>query len=284
MPVVPPLGVGLAPLAQWVVVPAASLWIGRRLFLGNRIQTGNSVAKGEGRNTMNTLWLPAALSLVLLGAAVPADADAAGDPVRGAQAFRACAACHSIEPGEHLTGPSLANVFGRKAGTVESFQRYSEALKSSGVVWDEKSLDAWLRDPAKLVAGNLMTFRGIPDARVRADLIAYLKAASEGEAAEAPTGRGGMVQAPRLADLKKADVESLVKEIRYCRDTYHVTTAEGKTFPIWEFNLRFKTDSSDRGPRKGQPVLVGAGMMGDRAFVVFSDPTEISAFVKNQCP
>ncbi|MEW5707487.1 MAG: cytochrome c family protein [Pseudomonadota bacterium] len=285
MPVVPHLEVGLSPLAQWLVVPAASLWIARRLFLGNRIQpAGSSVAKEERRNTMNTLWLPAALSLALLGTAVPADADAAGDPARGAQAFRACAACHSIEPGQHLTGPSLADVFGRKAATVEGFQRYSKALKDSGVVWDEKTLDVWLQDPAKLIPGNLMTFRGIPDARVRADLIAYLKAASEGKAASAPTGRGGMMQAPRLADLKKADPESLVKEIRYCRDTYHVTTADGETFPFWEFNLRFKTDSSDRGPRKGQPVLFGAGMMGDRAFVVFSDPAEISAFVKNQCP
>lgn len=231
---------------------------------------------------MNALWLSATLSLAFFSAAVPANA--AGDPARGAQAFRACAACHSVEPGQHLTGPSLTSVFGRKAGTVEGFQRYSEALKDSSVVWDEKTLDAWLRDPAKLIPGNLMTFRGVPDARVRADLIAYLKAASEGKAAEAPTGRGGMMQTPRPADLKTADSQSLVKEIRHCRDTYHVTTAGGETFPFWEFNLRFKTDSSDRGPRKGQPVLVGAGMMGDRAFVVFSDPAEISAFVKNQCP
>ncbi len=279
MPVVPHLEVGLSPLAQWIVVPVASLWIARRLFLGNR---GNRVATEERRHRMNMLWLPATLSLAALVAV--ADAQAAGDPARGAQAFRACAACHSIELGQHLTGPSLADVFGRKAGTVEGFQRYSKALKDSGVVWDEKTLDAWLRDPAKLVPGNLMTFRGIPDARVRADLIAYLKAASEGKAAGDAPGRGGMMQAPRLADLKKADSESLIKEIRYCRDTYHVITADGETFPIWEFNLRFKTDSSDRGPKKGQPVLVGAGMMGDRAFVVFSDPAEISAFVKKQCP
>lgn len=233
---------------------------------------------------MNTLWPPITLSLTLLSTALPVDADAAGDPARGAQAFRACAACHSIEPGEHLTGPSLASVFGKKAATVEGFHRYSKALQDSGVVWDEKTLDAWLREPAKLVPGNLMSFPGIPDARVRADLIAYLKAASEGKAATVPSARGGMMQGPRLADLKKASPESLVTEIRHCRDTYHVFTASGETFPIWEFNLRFKTDSSDRGPRKGQPVLLGAGMMGDRAFVVFSDPAEISASIKNQCP
>ncbi len=51
----------------------------------------------------------------------------------------------------------------------------------------------------------------------------------------------------------------------------------------WEFNLRLKTDSSERGPAIGQPVLVGAGMMGDRAQVVFSHPRELPAFVTARC-
>lgn len=221
------------------------------------------------------------LGAALFGAGITADARAAGDPARGAQVFRACAACHSVEPGQHLTGPSLATVFGRKAGTVEGFHRYSKALKGSGVIWNENSLDAWLRNPAGLIPDNLMTFRGIPDPRARADLVAYLKAVSEGKA-PAPQA-GGMMPAPQLADLETAGPDSRVSAIRYCGDTYHVTTVGGETSTFWEFNLRLKTDSTGRGPRKGQPVLVGAGMMGDRAQVVFSHPSEISAFVKASC-
>ena len=51
----------------------------------------------------------------------------------------------------------------------------------------------------------------------------------------------------------------------------------------WEFNLRFKTDSSDVGPEPGNPVIIGAGMQGDRASVVFASPGEISSFIKQSC-
>lgn len=81
-----------------------------------------------------------------------------------------------LEPGRNLTGPSLANLLGRKAGTVSSFLRYSDALQRSGVVWDEKILDAWLKEPEKFIPGNDMTFLGIKDDKARRELIAYLKA------------------------------------------------------------------------------------------------------------
>ena len=61
------------------------------------------------------------------------------------------------------------------------------------------------------------------------------------------------------------------------------TLATGETFTFWEFNLRFKTDSSKDGPPKGKPGIVRAGMQGDRAFVVFAGPAEISTFIKKQC-
>jgi cytochrome c len=218
--------------------------------------------------------------LVLFAASA---AHAEGDPARGVQAFGACAACHSLKPGEHLTGPSLANVYGRKAGTVQGFQRYSDAVRKSGVTWNDQSLDAWLRNPAAFIPGNLMIFNGVPDGQARADLIAYLKAVGEGKAAAAPGEMGGMMAAPRLPDLKKIRPELRVAAIRHCGDAYFLTMGNGQTLPFWEFNLRFKTDSSANGPAKGQPVLVGAGMMGDRAQVVFSQPEEISAFIKTRC-
>lgn len=74
-----------------------------------------------------------------------------------------------------MTGPSLADLWQRHAGALLGFDRYSDALKSSGVVWDDATLDAWLADPQAFIPGNAMTFPGIKDARVRADLIAFLK-------------------------------------------------------------------------------------------------------------
>jgi cytochrome c len=203
-------------------------------------------------------------------------ASSAGDAQRGAALFRGCAPCHSLERGQNMTGPSLAGLWGRKAGSLESFDRYSLALKSSDLVWDDNSLDAWLKSPQSFVPHNGMIFKGIPDAQQRADLIAFLRTASAGHAAEPAMASG-------FQDLKKLGADRQVQAIRYCRDTYHVTTANGKTADFWEANLRFKTDSSDTGPTAGKPVMLPAGMMGDRASVFFAAPEEISTFVKHQC-
>lgn len=74
-----------------------------------------------------------------------------------------------------------------------------------------------------------------------------------------------------------------VTAIGHCHDTYAVTTADGKTRKFWEFDLRFKTDSSRHGPPSGAPVLLETGMQGDRAFVIFAAPQEISAFIRESC-
>ena len=206
---------------------------------------------------------------------VSVSAFAAEDAERGAKAFQACIACHSLEPGRHFTGPSLAHLFGRKAGTAPGFQRYSDALTRSDVVWDEKTLDAWIREPAKFIPGNDMAFPGLKDEKTRRDLVHYLKAADSNPDAR----RAG----PRLPDLKKAKPDSIVKAIRHCGDTYVVTTQDGKVHKIWEFNLRLKTDTGDTGPVPGKPVIVGAGMQGDRAAIVFAALREIGELVKEQC-
>jgi cytochrome c len=79
-----------------------------------------------------------------------------------------------------MTGPSLAELWDRKAGALPSFERYSDALKSSGIVWNDQNLDAWLADPQGFVPNNEMPFDGIKDAAVRADLLAFLKDATTG--------------------------------------------------------------------------------------------------------
>ncbi len=230
------------------------------------------------------------LILTALFAASSGRTDAAegvgGDPKRGASAFRACAACHSIEPRQHMTGPSLSGVLGRKAGGAPDFMRYSDALAKSAIVWNGQTLDRWLQNPERMVPGNTMTFPGIKEPQTRIDLIAYLKAASEGKAPEVAQRQGGMMGMMgqrRMPQLKKADPDSQVKSLRHCRDTYFVTTGDGQTHKIWEFNIRLKTDSSASGPNRGQPVLVGVGMQGDRAAIVFASPDEISPFIKQSC-
>ncbi len=208
------------------------------------------------------------------------EARAAGDAARGVKVFQACMACHSVQPDEHMTGPSLAHIWNRKAGTVEDFLRYSDAMKKSGVAWNDASLDKWLANPQRFLPGTSMTFAGIQEAKDRRDVIAYLQSVSEGKA---PAGaRQGMMG--RKPDLKKAPPEGQVTAIEHCRDTYTVRTADGKVDKVWEFNLRFKTDSSANGPQPGKPVIVGAGMQGDRASIVFASASEISNFIKSSCP
>src|SRR6266550_3043817 len=122
-----------------------------------------------------------------------------GDASRGEQDFRACAPCHSLEPDRNMTGPSLADLWGRKAGSLPSFERHSEALKSSGIIWDDRALDGWLTDPERMMPDNEMPFEGIKDGRVRADLLAFLKDATKSGAAQERTaqaqmkGMGGMM-------------------------------------------------------------------------------------------
>ncbi|HWE07160.1 MAG TPA: c-type cytochrome, partial [Rhizomicrobium sp.] len=205
-----------------------------------------------------------------------------GNAARGARVFGACAACHALQPDRNITGPSLPGLWNRKAGSLPSFERYSSALKGANIVWDDATLDAWLADPQHLVPGNQMTFAGIKDAPARADLLAYLKQATKPGAQLAQQPRG-MMGGGAVPNLKKLDAEDRVQAIRYCRDTYRVTTADGKTHVFWERNLRLKTDSSSDGPEKGAPALVGAGMAGDRADVIFADPAEISTSIVPNC-
>lgn len=211
-----------------------------------------------------------------------------GNAARGERVYRACVACHSLEPNRNMTGPSLAELWNRKAGSLASFPRYSPALKSAGIIWNDDTLDEWIKDPQHFIAGNTMTFPGIKDARQRADLLAFLKEATQ--SGRAPrTAQGGnqmggmMMGGAGVPNLKKLDPAGRVQSIKHCGDTYKVATADGKVRDFWERNLRFKTDVSDEGPENGAPALVGAGMMGDRADVIFASPDEISRFIAHQC-
>jgi cytochrome c len=94
-----------------------------------------------------------------------------GDPVHGKQLYQACESCHSINDND--IGPKHRGVVGRHAASIADYA-YSPALKSSGLTWDEATLNRWLINPSALVPGTKMFFK-IDDAQSRADIIAYLK-------------------------------------------------------------------------------------------------------------
>jgi cytochrome c len=139
------------------------------------------------------------------------------DVALGARAFRACAACHSVEANRNMTGPSLADIWNRKAGSVSSFLRYSETMKSSEVIWNEKTLDGYLENPAQFMPGNHMTFPGVPDEKTRKSIIAFLKQAGDKPTeilANQQTGQAKMNGMPGMQrpvpNLKTAEASSRI--------------------------------------------------------------------------
>lgn len=100
----------------------------------------------------------------------------AGDVQSGKDIFTTrCASCHQVGPtARGAFGPQLNAVFGRKAGGTDDF-RYSDAMKSSTVVWSDDTLRAFLQSPAKVVPGTKMRFWGMSNARQIDDLLAYLR-------------------------------------------------------------------------------------------------------------
>lgn len=101
-------------------------------------------------------------------------AGAAGDPEAGKKVFNKCVACHAIEPGKNKVGPSIFGVYGRKAGMDPTY-KYSDAMKNSGLVWDEATLNTYLEKPQEIVKGSKMTFVGLKDPADRANVIAYMQ-------------------------------------------------------------------------------------------------------------
>ena len=116
-----------------------------------------------------------ALGGLVLAGACRAAPDAAALQ-RGEDVYARCAACHAIET--NRTGPQHCGLFGRKAGTAPGFEGYSKAMRASGIVWDEHTLNVFLQDPMKAVPGTAMGYAGVKDDKERAELIAWLREAT----------------------------------------------------------------------------------------------------------
>lgn len=117
-------------------------------------------------------------ALVCCAAGSAIAASAAPDARRGEQVYARCLACHALA--YDRVGPRHCGLIGRPAASVPGFD-YSKAMKSSNLRWDAKTLDRFLASPLDVVPGSAMTYAGVPDARDRADLIAYLQQAGRSQ-------------------------------------------------------------------------------------------------------
>jgi len=150
-----------------------------------------------------------------------------GDPVAGRLVFRKCQACHSLDPGKDILGPSLARIIGRKSGSEPNYS-YSPAMKAANLVWDGKTLDSYLADPQRIVPGNKMPFPGLKTDQDRADVIAFL-AAPAGVQPAANTPVAAAAQKP--AATNQAPQGTAAPEVGYIADakyTLRSGIAEGR--------------------------------------------------------
>lgn len=122
----------------------------------------------DSRGTVAKAAIAALIALAFASAAQAQDA-AAGETV-----FNKCKACHQVGEGaKNRVGPPLNGIVGAAAGQTEGF-RYSPAMAESGLVWDEATLTAYLRDPRGFLPGAKMTFAGLSSDEDLANLIAFL--------------------------------------------------------------------------------------------------------------
>ena len=148
-----------------------------------------------------------------------------GDAVAGRQVFKKCQACHSLEPGKTILGPSLAGIVDRKSGAEPNFN-YSPAMKQAALTWDAATLDAYLMDPQKIVPGNRMPFPGLKTNQDRKDVIAFL--AAPASSAGAPTAAKAAAPSAPAAAAPQAKSGSAAAYFTDAKYTLRTGIAEGK--------------------------------------------------------
>ena len=107
-------------------------------------------------------------SIFLINNSFAADAD------KGKTLFTKCKACHNADATKHKVGPHLVGIVGRKTASTD-YGKYSDALKESGITWDEANLDKWLTNPKAMYPKTKMLYPGLKKAEDRANVIEYLK-------------------------------------------------------------------------------------------------------------
>ena len=93
---------------------------------------------------------------------------------KGKKIYNKCKACHFLDKEKNKVGPHLVGIIGRPAATVEGF-KYSDAMKNSGIVWNEEEIMAYVAKPKEFIPKNKMVFPGLKKEKHRLALIAYIK-------------------------------------------------------------------------------------------------------------
>jgi cytochrome c len=98
----------------------------------------------------------------------------AGDP--GAEVFRACVACHTLNAKDGVrAGPTLAGVFGRRIATLPGYN-FSDALKKLDIVWTPETVSKLFEvGPLAYTPGTKMPEQRIGSAEDRAALVKFLE-------------------------------------------------------------------------------------------------------------
>ena len=124
-----------------------------------------------------TFALASSVAVILVAGSASAQS---GNEARGERLFnQQCKACHTVDKdGARTVGPNLHGLVGRKAGSTEGFSS-SDAMKASGIVWDDKTLVEYLKDPKGRVPGTKMVYAGLKQEAQQADMIAFLKKATQ---------------------------------------------------------------------------------------------------------
>jgi len=170
-------------IARVLIVTASMLTLAACSGGGSEKSEG-STNTAEVPAAQNTSVAAAANSAAAAGGNAPAPDDTTtlsgvqfasftGDAAAGEKVFVQCRTCHVTDPGQNRIGPSLHQIVGREAGTVEGYQ-YSPANKNSGITWTKEKLFQYLENPQRVVPGTKMAFAGIQDPQKRADLIEWL--------------------------------------------------------------------------------------------------------------
>jgi cytochrome c len=110
------------------------------------------------------------------GEGAAAAAESFDDGSRGAEVWRACAVCHSLDPDDRgRAGPTLHRVFGRRIGTAQGYD-YSPALRELDIVWTPETVaELFEHGPEAYTPGSRMPEQRLPDPEDRAALVEFLE-------------------------------------------------------------------------------------------------------------
>lgn len=161
-------------LVRTLVGPGLPVWSvaffpdGRTLLTGGADRTIRrwDAASGEPVGAM------------LVGAPEDPLAPYAGDP--GAEVYRACVACHTLDANDGArAGPTLAGIFGRKIATLPGYN-FSDALKKLDIVWTPTTVSKLFEiGPAQYTPGTKMPEQVIGSPDDRAALVRFLEKATK---------------------------------------------------------------------------------------------------------